>query len=51
MKNITKWFATIKQAERYQMTLYSKWNFVNLLSAPRFSEDGNYTWQVSRPCN
>lgn len=43
---ITKSFPTIKKAEHYQMSLYNKYNSVQLISFPMFSEAGNYVWKV-----
>jgi hypothetical protein len=42
----TEYFKTLKEAEAYQMELYSKFDNVKLLHAPRFSEDGKYVWEV-----
>lgn len=47
MNTISKRFKTIKQAEKYQNSLYSKFPYVRLLSAPLWSEDGQYIWEVS----
>ena len=47
MQQITKYFRSIKQAEKYQNQLYSKLPYVRLFSAPLFSEEGQYTWEVS----
>jgi hypothetical protein len=47
MTQITRFFKTIKQAEKFQNSLYSKYYFVELVSFPRFSEEGRYTWEVS----
>jgi hypothetical protein len=47
MKRITKTYKTLKQAERYQNRLYNKYNSVQLVSFPRFSEDGEYVWEVA----
>lgn len=48
MKTLTKHFATLKQAERYQAGLYNKYNRVALISSPLFQEQGFYTWKVSK---
>jgi hypothetical protein len=47
MKRIKKTYKTLKQAERYQNRLYNKYNSVQLVSFPRFSEDGEYVWEVA----
>lgn len=46
-KRIEKYCLTIKQAERYQNSLYNKHNSVQLVTFPLFSENGLYVWQVS----
>lgn len=48
MQIITKQFETIKQAERFQNSLYSKYNRVRLVSFPVCSENGTYKWEVSQ---
>lgn len=48
MKKITKYFSTMKDAERYQNRLYGRYHRVHLTSAPRFSEAGNYVWEVEK---
>ncbi len=45
---IRKQYKTLKQAERYQNLLYGKWDSVQLVAAPLFSEDGVYIWKVSQ---
>lgn len=47
MPTLHKTFDTIKQANRYQFNLYQKWDSVQLLSAPLFSEQGRYVWAVN----
>lgn len=47
MKRITKKYKTLKQAESYQNRLYNRYNTVRLVSFPRFSEEGEYVWEVS----
>lgn len=47
METITKYFKTIKQAERYQNSLYGKLNYVVLVSFPLWGEEGQYTWEVA----
>jgi hypothetical protein len=46
MRVIRKEFKTLKQAERYQNQLYNRFESVQLVGFPRFSEDGIYTWNV-----
>jgi hypothetical protein len=47
MIQLTKFFKTIKQAEKYQNSLYSKYPYVQLVSFPQFSEEGRYTWEIA----
>ncbi len=47
METITKRFKTIKQAEKYQNSLYNKFPYVVLIDFPKWSEEGQYTWEVS----
>lgn len=44
---ITKNFDSLKKAERYQNRLYNQYDIVRLIKAPRFTEDGQYVWNVS----
>jgi len=46
MKNITKKFNDIKKVEAYYSRLLNKYSFVRIIGFPRFSEEGNYTFQV-----
>lgn len=46
MTRITKSFATLAQAEAYQQSLYNRFDHVQLVNFPRFSEEGQYTWEV-----
>ena len=46
MKEIRKFYSNLKQAERYQNSLYNKYNEVQLVDFPRFSESGVYVWNV-----
>jgi hypothetical protein len=46
MKRIKKIYKTMKQAESYQNRLYNRYESVRLVSFPRFSEDGEYVWEV-----
>ncbi len=45
-KVITKYFKTRKQAERFQNSLYDKYDSVQLVRAPTFAEEGSYVWRV-----
>ena len=47
MKQITKYFKTMKQAERYQNALYKKYNHVELISFPIYWESGAYIWEIA----
>lgn len=47
MQTISKIFKTIKQAEKYQNSLYIKFPYVRLVSFPQWSEEGQYTWEIS----
>jgi len=47
METITKYFKSIKQAEKYQNKLYNKFPYVRLITFPSYSEEGQYTWHVS----
>jgi hypothetical protein len=47
METISKQFKTLKQAEKYQNSLYNKYPYVQLVSYPIFSEEGEYTWEIS----
>jgi hypothetical protein len=46
VKTITKTYKTLKQAERYQNSLYNKYDHVRLIRSPMFSEEGVYAWEV-----
>lgn len=46
MRMITRVFATLKQAEVHQNKLYGQYGHVRLVSAPRFTEEGVYSWEV-----
>lgn len=46
-KQLTKKCKTMKEAERYQNRLYKKYNLVQLVVFPRFSEEGDYIWVVA----
>jgi hypothetical protein len=43
---IAKTFDSLKQAERYQNRLYGKYDKVELVKSPMFSESGIYVWIV-----
>jgi len=47
MQTITKHFKTLKQAEKYQDKLYQHFPYCVLISYPIFSDEGQYTWEVS----
>lgn len=46
MKQVSKYFHTIRQAEKHQDKLYDKYNSVRLVSFPITSEAGTYIWKV-----
>lgn len=46
MKTITKHYKTLRSAENFQNRLYSKYDYVRLISSPLSSEEGKYVWQV-----
>jgi hypothetical protein len=46
MRTISKYYKSMKQAERYQNRLYNKYDHVRLIRAPVFTEDGVYVWEV-----
>jgi hypothetical protein len=46
LRVIARQCTTLTQAERYQNRLYSQYNRVMLTGFPRFSEHGQYVWQV-----
>lgn len=47
MKTIFKQFDTVKQAEKFLFSLYSKYEHVRLIKAPMFQESGQYWYEVS----
>jgi len=47
MQTISKQFKTMKQAEKYQNSLYNKFPYVRLITFPIWSEEGRYIWEVS----
>lgn len=47
MNTITKRFKTMKQAEKYQNSLYNRFPYVSLITFPVWSEEGIYTWEIS----
>lgn len=47
MQTISKRFKTIKQAEKYQNSLYNKFPYVRLISSPIWIEEGLYIWEIS----
>lgn len=46
MKNISKYFKSLKQAERFHNKLYDQYDYVRAIRSPLFSEEGTYVWQV-----
>ena len=46
MKTISHFFKSSRQASKFQQQLYSKYNSVELISFPSFSENGIYKWIV-----
>ena len=44
---IVKQFDSIKKAERFQNSLYNKYDHVQLVQFPNFSESGQYVWEVA----
>ena len=47
MKRITKHFDTLKKAANYRISLYNKYNEVQLLSFPVSGEKGIYVFLVN----
>jgi len=47
MNTITKYFKTIKGAEKYQSYLYENFGYVELIRYPIYTEDGIYEWNIS----
>ena len=45
-KHIRKDCKTLKRAEAYQDRLYDIYDKVKLLKSPKYSEDGEYVWEV-----
>lgn len=48
MNLIQKEFKTLKQAENFMNRLYSKYNSVELIQFPKFSENGIYIFKTSK---
>lgn len=46
VKRIRKYYSTLTQAERYQNRLYGRFNSVQLVFSPLFSQSGYYVWEV-----
>lgn len=44
---ITKYCATLIEAEELQQSLYDKYDSVELIDFPRFTENGVYTFKVN----
>lgn len=47
MQTISKRLKTIKQAEKFQNSLYSKFPYVVLINYPLWGEEGQYIWEIS----
>jgi len=47
MMQIKRRFKTLKQAERFQNSLYNKYPSVELIQFPIITDDGEYVWTVS----
>ena len=47
MHEVIKYLKSLKQAERFQNSLYNKYPYVRLVTSPIFTEDGLYIWNVS----
>ena len=47
MNTITKVCKSIKDAERFQNSLYSKYETVKLIQFPVTNENGTYVWYVT----
>ena len=45
-KTFAKNFKTLKAAENYLNSLYSKYNYAKLIDWPKFSENGLYVFTV-----
>lgn len=43
---ITKHYDKLRQAEAYQTRLCNRYDYVRLIGWPRFTNNGNYTWEV-----
>jgi hypothetical protein len=44
---VTKVCITLKQAENLQSQLYAKWDSVELIKCPTFTESGTYIFKVA----
>jgi len=49
METIRKYFASTKQAEKFQNSLYKKWFYVRLKDYPSFTDNGYFEWEISGP--
>jgi hypothetical protein len=47
MKTITRRFASLAAAERFQNRLYDQYDCVRLVRFPMFEESGIYAWEVN----
>ena len=43
---LVKEYTKLKQAENYQNKLYNKYHKVDLISFPKYTEQGLYIWEV-----
>ena len=46
MKKITKYFKTLQAVEDFQNDLYDHYGTVMIVDFPRYSEEGEYSWEV-----
>ena len=46
IKHVKKYCKTLKRAEGYQDMLYNIYDKVKLVKSPKYSEDGEYVWEV-----
>lgn len=46
MKQISKNFSSLRKAQKFMQSLYSRYSYVRLSVFPRFSESGEYVFTV-----
>lgn len=46
-RTIKKTFKTLKQAERYHNRVQNDYHYARLVRSPRFTEAGDYAWEVA----